>query len=202
MRRPAFQRLSVLFALIWSIWAHTGPAEARPWRYRSSPLDERFDQRFRFNGRLGVWIANFNRSTDACLAFEPSGFCPTDSSDEIAVTASGEASYRIITPLHLTVGLVLAYSAPEMARFESQVVAGVPFGLTVTWHRWPVRPILRAQIMPVLFITDGNRDYTLGGGGGVAVRLGGFGDLSVTVGHHRSMSLKHTAIELGVHPFL
>lgn len=204
-------------ALLALIVGLPGAARAGSWTYTEPGSASRAEARWHYSARAGVWIGTYDRPQRACdpnrliqdvggggviAQFPPfGGFCPHDASDEVAVTAGIDVAFRLFAPLYVTVGLDLAYTDPSAQILRNQVIAALPMSVLITWYDWLVRPILQAQIIPMVFLTDVNRDFTMGFSGGLAVRLGGAGDLAFTVGRGWSESLDFWQAQLAFHPF-
>ncbi|MBK6687101.1 MAG: hypothetical protein IPG45_21715 [Deltaproteobacteria bacterium] len=202
------------------------PAQAEKyWTWDTGQLDDQADRPFRFSARTGLWFATFDRPERACdLTSALPGFgilelksgaalrpaqddqvfsaCNANNSDEVGVTTGAEATFRILGPLHFSAGLDVVYTAPESFGIKNQLIFAVPFALTFTWYPWAFRPYAQLKITPIIYITDDNRDYTLGAGGGAAYRLGHFGDLSFGVGYHTAETASIWMLELQLHPIL
>ncbi len=208
------------WALLILFWAL--PAQAEFWSWAPSDASERGHQaRWRFSGHMQVWVGTYDRPSSACKAPESpfvgeplrlskqalrpaqfDFFCNHDASDEVGLGFGGEVAFKAVAPLYLTAGLDWVYTSPDSSYVRKQVVVGVPFGLLLTWYRWTFRPFLHAQITPVLYLTDGTRDYTMGLSGGFALRLVDFGDLSLKVGYHGAETLQLWVVQIGIHPIL
>jgi hypothetical protein len=171
----------------------------------------------RFSPRFDVWVGTYNRPPRACRpslvpigpvlrglrpAQSPDLGCFSDSSDEVAVGTGIEFEFRAVGPLYLTIGLDFLYTSPESAALKNQLMFSLPFGVMLTWYPWFLRPIAYFHIAPILQITDDARDFTVGGGGGIAYRILSFGSLSLVAGYHVSDTVKTSEIRLGIHPIL
>lgn len=199
------------------------PAQAEKyWTWETGQVEDAADKPFRFSARAGLWFATFDRPERACepsafgfgfpttfelksaQADDPPGFslCAADNSSEVGVTTGAEATFRIIGPVHFSAGLDVVYTAPDNFGIKNQLIVAVPFSLTFTWYPWSLRPYAQVSITPVIYLTDDNRDYTLGGGGGLAYRLGSFADLSFGVGYHTAETASIWAVEFQLHPIL
>lgn len=178
-------------------------AIAKDWVFKTGSVEERTLRRVRYNARASLWVANYDRPSRACVPSAPgfpSLFCPSDNSDEVGMGLGFEVQFRTWGPIYVTTGMDFVFSDPSSQALKKQFIIAAPFGVLVTWYDWVVRPILHATITPVLLITDDLRDFTLGGNGGIAVRLGNFGSLSLTAGYQWSEPVKPVQIQLAVHP--
>lgn len=181
-----------------------------------------------FTPYIGVWAGNYERPSRACKPLFTTGFefpepvlvrsdslrkkqvddepadftgCYTEDSDEIGISAGGELTFRVVGPLHFTAGVYFVYTFPNRDyELKNQVIIPLQFGVLLTWPEWSFRPIVAAEVTPLLYITDDSRDYALGGKGGFAWRVSGFGDILATVGHHRSETLIGWQVQIGLLP--
>lgn len=194
------------------------------WVYESGDPDDAAGRRVRFALNINIWRGTFNRPPSACrpttgfedgedigfaasralrpAQFPPFAFCNNERASETAAGPGIDVQFRAFGPLYVTVGLDLFYTEPDSFALTNQWVIAVPFGLRLTWPHWTLRPIAEALITPVLYVTDDGRDYTLGGRGGLAYRLGSFGDLSLLVGYQTAETLDNVSITLGLQPIL
>lgn len=181
--------------------------------------------RVRFGPHLGFWTGVFDRPARACkdVGFfgepgfdfdlpqpepragqvqpEPSFGCGSDNSDEIAVTGGVTATFRAIGPIHLSLGLELAYTFPNRDFvLKNQLIAALPIGLGLTFPEWTVRPIAQATITPLLYVTDDARDYALGFELGLALRVPGWGDLVLTGAYNDAETMEGGAFRLALYP--
>lgn len=198
------------------------PAFADDWIWESGDPDDAAGRRVRFALNLNLWVSTYNRPPSACrptFGFEDEGgfltrralrtaqvpgfsFCNNENSQEIGAGPGIDVQFRAFGPFYVTVGLDVFYTEPDGFAIQNQWVVAVPFGIRVTWPHWTLRPIAEALITPVLYLTDDGRDYTLGGRGGVAYRLGAFGDLSLLIGYQTAETLDNVSITLGLQPIL
>lgn len=194
------------------------PASADDWIFESGDPDDAAGRRVRFALNLNIWRATFNRPPSACrpttgiedfatrglrpAQFPPFAFCNNENASETAAGPGIDVQFRALGPLYFTVGLDVFYTEPDSFALTNQWVIAVPFGMRLTWPHWTLRPIAEALITPVLYVTDDGRDYTLGGRGGVAYRLGAFGDLSLLIGYQTAETLDNVSITLGLQPIL
>lgn len=200
-------------------------ARAGDWSYGDPDPDEKAFQRWRYSARAGVWVGTFDRPQRACdptRVFGPTvgladrgarraalrtaqfddvvGFCPHESSDEVGLSAGVDVSYRAFSPLHFTMGIDLVYTEPSARILENQLVVAVPFGVLLTWYEWFLRPILHLTITPVVFVTDVDRDFTMGFDAGLAYRVPELFDLSFTAGRSWSEHVDHWTFSFAFHP--
>jgi hypothetical protein len=214
--RPIFH-----IALLAAIFA-SHAAEAKDWVWSSGTVEEDAGSLFRFQTRLNLWVSNYDRPERACEfgAFdvplpEPTfrssslraaqvdpGFfgCNASSSDEIGIGPGIEVSFKIMEPLHVTAGFDLVYTLPDSSIIKNQIVIGVPFGVLITFPEWAFRPIIHPKIIPVLYLTDDSRDYTIGADLGAAWRAGEWGDLSLTLGYYYAETMSSWQLQLALHP--
>lgn len=191
-----------------------GAAHAGDWVHKPPGADEKAFQDWRWSASTGLWIGTYSRLQSACAGnttfglrpaalraaqFIPFG-CPYDASEEVGMSAAADVSYRVFSPLHLTLGLELLYTQPAYDAVRNQVGISLPFGLLVTWYEWALRPIVHFTITPMILLPDGKKDYTLGGNLGLAYRILEFGDVSLTVGRHWSGTVDPWIIRIGLHP--
>lgn len=211
-------RIRQLLAVVTLLLALPETGRAESWTY--SDADAQAFQRWRYSARAGVWVGTFDRPQRACdpgrlfpegedvtlrlplrSAQIPGGFfCPNDSSDEVGLSAGVNVSYRAISPLHFTLGLDLVYTEPSAQILKNQLVVAVPFGILFTWYEWFLRPIVHLTITPVVFVTDVDRDFTMGFDVGGAYRIPELFDLSLTVGRNWSSHVDHWSVLLAFHP--
>lgn len=198
-------------------------ARAEDWRWTSGKVEDEADAIVRFQTRLDLWVATFNRPDRACKSFggfnegpppptagrsglraeqdEPGFFgCNAAHSKEIAFGPGVEVSFKVINPLHVAVGFDLIYTDPSGSSIKNQILFAVPFSILLTEYRWPLRPLLQATITPILYVTDDARDYTLGADAGVAWRVVDWGDLSLTIGYKTSETVKSWNFQVALHP--
>lgn len=216
MRRSAL----LAFALLWV----TTPAAAEEyWSYETGDADDAAGARVRFALNVNIWSSTYDRPSSACqpvfgpeiqfdqalrrqplrVAQQPSfSFCNHESSGEVGAGPGIGVQFRAFGPLYLTASFDLFYTEPSDFAVKNQWVVAVPFGIRLTWPHWFVRPIAEALITPVLYLTDDARDYTLGGRGGLAVRVGSAGDLSLLVGYQTAETLSNVSVTLGFQPIL
>lgn len=194
------------------------PAFAQPksWYWEGEETSARAGRRVRFSPRFNFWASTFKRPPRACRAvplgapraialraeqFPVPGFsCNVDSSSELGFGSGFEFAFRTIGPLYLTAGVDFVYTEPDGAGIKNQLILSMPFGVLFTWYEWFLRPIAYFQITPVLYVSDDSRDYTFGGGGGLAYRIGDFGSISASAGYHFADSLTGWQVQIGVHP--
>ena len=206
------------------IWPAT--AQAGWWIHDGSDDGEPATERVRFTSQVSFWTGTFDRPSRAC---EPFGFgipvptvppvfanalraeqlgpltspCPSDNSFEIGVGASVGVTFRVFGPVHLSTGLQLVYTFPNFDyMLKNQVIVLIEFSVLITWPEWNFRPILSAEVTPLLYLSDDARDYALGGTAGFAWRIAGvdWGDLTFTVSHHRADSLIGWQVRAGLSP--
>lgn len=199
-------------------------AQAGSWAYEAPDPGVQADQRWRYSARAGLWIGTFDRPQRACdptrlfpagggggilllrRGLRPAqtdgfgGFCPHEFSDEVGITAGVDVSYEAIAPLHFTLGLDLVYTEPQARILKNQVVVAVPFGVLLTWYEWFLRPIVHLTITPVVFITDLERDFTMGFNAGLAYRVPELFDISLVAGRSWSSAVDHWSMLLAFHP--
>jgi hypothetical protein len=199
-------------------------AFAEDWRWESGKIEDKATSIVRFQTRLDLWVSTYNRPERACETspFEdtdiatrlarlrpqqeepppPPGFfgCIASNSSEIGFGAGTEVSFRVISPLHVTVGIDLLYTDPSSSDIKNQIVIAVPFGILLTSYAWVLRPILQPTITPVLYVTDDARDYTLGVDFGGAWRIADWGDLSLIVGYKGAETVKSWNVQVALHP--
>jgi hypothetical protein len=194
-------------------------ARAEDWVYEGDDVESRAAALIRFSSRFDVWVATFDRPPRACETDEPpirppfrglraaqffppdeDPFCPSSSSDEIAIGTGIEIAFRVLEVIYLTAGIDLLYTEPDSSRLKNQIIIPVPFGVLLTFYEWSVRPIVHARITPVLYLTDDARDYTLGGELGAAFRVMDFGDLSLTLGYETAETMNGVQIAIALHP--
>ncbi len=221
MRLGPLMVLGACFALPSAVWADT---PAKQWQFQSGTPKQKAGDYLRLMARTGLWVSEFTRTNRACLfqnggglafpgrgggggpvvaGLEPADagtFCPLEDSSEVGASVGGEISFRISRPFHVTWGMNLIYSTPEYGLLKNQMILSMPFGAMVTWPEWELRPIAQATITPMLFITDLNKDYTLGGHLGPAYRLFDKLEVSVLVGYETSDSARPWQGHLGFHP--
>lgn len=200
------------------------PVLASDWVYESGDPDDAAGRRVRFALNLNIWRSQYNRPPTACrpttgfgeedVAFLRSrrplrpaqfpgfSFCNNEQSTETGAGPGIDVQFRAFGPMYITVGLDIFYTEPDSFAIKNQWVVAVPFGLRFTWPHWTLRPIAEAIITPVLYLTDDGRDYTLGGRGGLAYRLGALGDLSLLIGYQTAETLDNVSITLGLQPIL
>lgn len=215
-------RAIIAGALVFTGASAPAGALAEDWVYEPEGSAARAASTLRFSTRFNVWISTFDRPERACdpdandadvpVAIRTRGlrpaqvappslqFCPSAGSDELGVGAGVEVAFRVFGPLHLSAGADLIYTAPELDVLLEQLIIAVPFGLLVTPYDWDLRPIVRLTIMPVLYLTDDARDYTIGGDLGFAWSVLDLGDLSFTLGHHASDTVEGTELHVAFHP--
>jgi hypothetical protein len=194
-------------------------ALAEYWSWEADDVETRAGSLFRFSTRADLWVSTYNRPARAC---DPSAFniapalpsarmqvppttglgslCNTAHSDETGIGTGIEASFRVIRPIHVFAGIDLVYTLPGRRGLKHQIVIPAPFGILFTFYEWTVRPIARATITPLVYLTDDARDYTLGGDLGFAWRVLDWGDLSFTVGYKTASTIKSIQLEIAVHP--
>lgn len=156
-------------------------------------------QRWRLSFHTELWFGTFERANSICPPFF--GFCPADRSSEIAFGPTAEVGFHVVGPAYLTLGLEAVYTKANDG-LPNQFIVGVPFGLLLTWAPWKLRPFAQFRLRPLLMISDGRRDFTLGGQLGLAYEIGDFPALVFAVGHHRAAKAKIWAITLGIQPEL
>lgn len=199
------------------------PAEAKDWIWSEGTVEEEATALFRFQTRLNLWVSTYDRPSDACnpgffdVPPEPEPFrdflraqqfptdpgffgCDASSSDEIGIGPGVEVSFRLIAPLYVTAGFDLLYTLPDSSLIKNQIVIAVPFGVLITFQEWTIRPIVHPKIIPVLYLTDDARDYSLGVDFGAAWRAGDWGDLSMTLGYFTANTISSWQLQLALHP--
>ena len=207
------------WAAVASLWP--AAAQAGDWVYQRPEARERAFQRWRWSASTGIWVGTYDRPQRACdpsrvfggesvriaglrqglrVAQVPGFGCPFDRSDEVGLSAGADVAFRVASPLYATMGLDLVYTEPDSQLLQNQVMVAMPFGILVTWYEWVVRPILHLTLTPMVFITDGNRDFTAGGDLGLGYRILDFGDVALTVGRHWSTTVDHWTVRVAVHP--
>lgn len=205
--------------LVLLLCAQSAPAFAQPksWYYeREEDVDSRAGRRVRFSPRFNFWISSFNRPPRACRSVPlgapraialraeqlpvPGFACNTEGSSELGFGSGLEFAFRTIGPVYLTAGADFVYTQPDGSFIKNQLVVSLPFGVLLTWYEWFLRPIAYFQVTPILYITDDSRDYTFGGGGGIAYRILDFGSLSLTTGYQFADSMTGWQVQIGVHP--
>lgn len=202
-------------------------AQAEEWIYQDDDIDARALAIVRFSGHVDLWVSTFERPPRACdagsIGFSPrvpmravralrttqlfppgtgtlGGFCSSSASDEIGIGAGVEVAFRIASPLYVTAGVDAVYTTPESPQLKNQAILSAPFGVLLTNYAWSLRPIAHAKIMPILYLTDDARDYTLGFDLGFAARILDWGDASFTVGYKTAETITSWQIELALHP--
>lgn len=190
----------------------THVAHAGDWRYEPQDESERALARLRYTVRADLWVARYDRPQRACaFSFDVAeavalptppggGGCDSSRSDEVGVGPGLSAEFRVIGPLYITAGIDLLYSTPDSSALKSQVIVPIPLGLLVTPYNWTLRPLLRAQVTPLIYLTDDTRDFATGIDGGFALRATDWGDLSLTIGYHKGETLSSWQVEFGLHP--
>lgn len=199
-------------ATVWlaaAIVGAPGAAAAGDWSYADPDPDVRATQTWHYSARTGVWIGTYDRPQRACASvLRPGQFssvddifsCPHRESDEVGLSAGVDVSYHAAGPLHFTMGIDLVYSDPEVVTLSNQVVLSVPFGALLTWYGWFLRPILHLTVSPTVFITDLDRDFTMGFDAGLAYRVPGLFDVSLTAGRAWSSHVDRWSVLLAFHP--
>ena len=206
--------LPIVFAMLPSA---VGYAQPQDWTWEEADEDVAVQarKRFRFSSHFNVWIASFERPPRACRSTLQGanrlelrsqqipgfgGLCSNQDSEELAYGAGVQFAFRTLGPVYLTGGLDFVYTDPDFSVIKNQLVVGLPFGVMVTWYEWVFRPIAYFRLTPVLYVTDDSRDYTWGGGAGVAVRILSFGSISLMAGYHYAETMNTVSVEMGVHP--
>lgn len=126
--------------------------------------------------------------------------CNSSNSDEVGYGAGTEVSFRVISPLHFTVGIDLIYTDPSSDLIKNQIVIAIPFGILLTSYEWTFRPILQPTLTPILYLTDDARDYTFGIDFGGAWRVADWADLSAVIGYKGSETVTTWNFQVALHP--
>lgn len=119
----------------------------------------------------------------------PAIACPEERSLEAAVGFGLSVALRAAGPIHLSFGLDVGFTDPEIDALSPQTVLTMPFGVLLTVPSWPVRPVAEALAVPFLLIPDGVKNVAFGGRGGLALRAGGI-DVELTVGYATSEAMR------------
>jgi hypothetical protein len=187
-------------------------ARAEYWSYEEDDVETRASALLRFSSRADLWFSTYSRPVRAC---DPSqfgifgtpplnngfaGLCNNAHSDETGIGTGIEAAFRVVRPIYVFAGIDLVYTFPNHRGLKNQIVIPAPFGILITFHEWTVRPIARATITPLVYLTDDARDYTLGGDLGFAWRVLDWGDLSFTLGYKTAATIKSWQLEVAIHP--
>lgn len=203
-------------------------ARAEDWRWDGGTIEEKAASIVRFQTRFDVWVATYDRPDRACDTFDfgeggdvpptlrgtklqrglratqveiPDYFgCNSSNSSEVGYGAGTEVSFRVISPLHFTVGIDLIYTDPSSELIKNQIVIAVPFGILLTSYEWTFRPILQPTLTPILYLTDDARDYTFGVDFGGAWRVADWADLSVVIGYKGSETVTTWNFQVALHP--
>jgi len=210
MRRRASRSLALLSFVLLIGGARS--ANAGYWSFEDEDVESRAGSLLRFSSRADLWFSTYNRPPRAC---DPSQFgvfptlvgsrsftslCNTSHSEETGIGTGIEASFRVIRPIYVFAGIDLVYTLPNHRGLKNQIVIPAPFGVLITFYEWTVRPIGRATITPLIYLTDDARDYTLGGDLGFAWRVLDWGDLSFTLGYKTAATIKSWQLEVAIHP--
>lgn len=143
--------------------------------------------RLSFEAFSTLSFANFERPERACgfppgvSLGSPNPFCPAADSNEVVFALGGALTLRVWGPIHISWGLSVGYTDPELDILEPQLIFRMPFSVVVTEMDWPVRPIVEGYASPFVLLPDGVKSFLFGGRGGMAVRWGNL-DFGLTVG--------------------
>lgn len=173
----------------------------------------------RVHARTGLWLGTFDRTLAGCRAI-PDGigigiapqpgvdflrasqigaFCDTEASFELGLGVGAEVAFRAIGPLHFTAAAYFLYTFPDRDfELTNQIVVPLPLGVRLTMPEWAVRPVVSAQVTPILFLSDGAKDYTFGVGGGLEWPLYGENDMSFTMSYETRERLELWRFEVGL----
>lgn len=208
-RAPAHTPLRVTAAAcVLALAALVGPhpAHAETW-WTAEEEDEVFIPRIRLAPHIGFWVGEFDRTSRGCDPDYDPGFgfaedfptvqpeqqqqvaeifCPTEGSDELALSAGVSAVYRVLGPVHLSVGLDLALTFPDREALQGQFIIAVPISVGLTHDPWTFRPIVNATLMPYFSAPDLRRGFTYGGEWGFAWRVPDLAEIQLTAGYHAS----------------
>jgi hypothetical protein len=171
----------------------------------------------RVHARTGLWLGTFDRTLAGCRAIptvigiaprpgvaflrtsQIGGFCDTEASFELGLGVGAEVAFRAIGPLHFTAAAYFLYTFPDRDfELTNQIVVPLPLGVRLTMPEWAVRPVVSAQVTPILFLSDGAKDYTFGLGGGLEWPLYGENDMSFTMSYETRERLELWRFEVGL----
>ena len=170
------------------------PAVAEHW-WTQEEADEGFVPRLRLAPHIGMWVGEFDRTQRGCRPPEPDfelpeatfqSFCSTEDSPEVGLSGGLSAVYRVLGPVHLTVGLDVAFTVPEYEWLEGQVIFSVPIAVGLTHHEWSIRPIADFVLLPYVSLPDLRRGFSYGGQLGMAARIPDLAEIQLLIGYHVS----------------
>lgn len=202
MAQPALRHVAAGVLLV-VLTARATPVVAEQW-WTQEEADEEFVPRLRLAPHIGMWVGEFDRTQRACrpnlpdFGFDPTveggvpdgatfqGFCATDDSAEVGLSGGLSAVYRVLGPVHLTVGIDVAFTFPEYEWLEGQVIFSVPIAVGLTQDEWSIRPIADFVLLPYVSLPDLRRGFSYGGQGGIAARIPDLAEVQFLIGYHAS----------------
>lgn len=200
---PSRPRCLAAGALVLALAAHGAPARAEQW-WTQEEADESFVPRLRLAPHIGMWVGEFDRTQRACrpdvpdFGFDPTedggvpeqasfqSFCATENSAEVGLSGGLSAVYRVLGPVHLTVGLDVAFTFPDYEWLEGQIIFSVPIAVGLTHDAWTIRPIADFVLLPYVSLPDLRRGFSYGGQLGLAARIPDLAEVQFLIGYHAS----------------